>query len=79
MVITQNIFLTIVSLVWGAIVCSFSLIYTKKDRELKYVLSDWFLLLILFLYVVPPVLIVLVFNKFGIYLSSNDPMFTIGG
>lgn len=79
MVITQNIFITLVSLVWSAIVCAFSLIYTKKDRELKYVLSDWFLLLILFLYVVPPVLIVLAFNKFGIYLSSNDPMFAIGG
>lgn len=79
MVITQNIFITLVCIAWSAVVCAFSMIYTKKDSELKYVLSDWFLLLILFLYAVPPVLIVLTFNKFGICLSSNDPMFTIGG
>lgn len=79
MVITQNIFITLVCIAWGAVVCAFSLICTKRDRELKHVSTDWFLLLTLFLYVVPPVLIVLAFNKFGICLSSNDPMFTIGG
>lgn len=79
MVITQNIFITLVCIAWGAVVCAFSLICTKRDIELKHVSTDWFLLLTLFLYVVPPVLIILTFNKFGIYLSSNDPMFTIGG
>lgn len=78
MVITQNIFITLVCIAWGVAVCAFSLICTKKDSELKYVSSDWFLFLILFLYVGPPVLIILAFNKFGIYLSSNAPMFVIG-